>query len=136
MVPMYRIITIEREYGSGGGDIARKLAERLNWKLWDNALTEEIAKLANVDASTVQSCDERVHGTFYRLARVFWRGSYERSMPIANTFDADDMVRLVEQVLREAAEAGNCIFVGRGAPYFLRNRRDTFHVFLYAPRAE
>jgi cytidylate kinase len=39
-------------------------------------------------------------------------------------------------VLRQSAEAGNCIFVGRGAPYFLRDRSDALHVFLYAPRAE
>lgn len=133
---MYRIITIEREYGCGGGEIARELAERLGWKLWDNSLTAEIAKLANVDPATVCACDERVDGAFYRMAKAFWRGSYERGMPMDRTFDADDMVELVEHVLQNAAKSGNCIFVGRGAPYFLRERSDTFHVFLYAPRAE
>ena len=132
---MYRIITVEREYGSGAGDIARELAARLGWKLWDNAVTEEIAKLANVDPATVRRCDERVDSTFHRLAKVFWRGSYERSMS-TTTFDADDMVPLVQQVLQNAADRENCVFVGRGAPYFLRERGDAFHVFLYAPRAE
>ena len=133
---MYRTITVEREFGCGAGEIAGLLARRLNWKLWDRALTEEIAKLADVDCSTVESCDERVDSTFYRLARVFWRGSYERTSPLASTFDSDCMVPLVQKTLQQAAEEGNSVIVGRGAPYFLRDRSDTFHIFLYAPRAE
>ena len=46
---MFRLITIEREYGCGGGAIAAQLAHRLNWQLWDRRLTEEIARLANVE---------------------------------------------------------------------------------------
>ena len=133
---MYRVITVEREFGSGAGEIAESIARQLGWKLWDHALTEEIAKQANVDCSTVERCDERVDSTFYRLARVFWRGSYERSTPVGDTFDADCMVDMVQKVLQKAAEEGNCVIVGRGAPYFLRERCDAFHVFLYAPRAE
>ena len=133
---MYRIITIEREYGCGAGEIAERLARQLGWTLWDHALTEEIAKIAQVDCTAVERCDERVDSRFYRLAKVFWRGSYERSTPLAETFDADCMVTMVQQVLQKAAEAGNCVIVGRGAPYFLRERSDAFHVFLYAPRAE
>jgi cytidylate kinase len=127
---------VEREYGCGAGEIAKNLARHLGWKLWDYELTEEIAKQANVDCSTVARCDERVDSRFYRLARVFWRGSYERSTHLADTFDADCMVEMVQQVLQRAAQEGNCVIVGRGAPYFLRERCDAFHVFLYAPREE
>lgn len=133
---MYRVITVEREYGCGAGQIAEKLAGQLGWRLWDHSLTEEIAKQANVDCSAVERCDERIDGTFYRLARTFWRGSYERSSHLSDTFDADCMVEMVQQVLQGAAQEGNCVIVGRGAPYFLRERCDAFHVFLYAPRAE
>jgi cytidylate kinase len=52
------------------------------------------------------------------------------------TFDPDRMVHVGEQVMHQIAEKGNSIIVGRGAPYFLRDRSDAFHVFLYAPRAE
>ena len=45
---MIRIITVEREYGCGGGEIAQRLAEHLGWKLWDQLLTEEIARLARI----------------------------------------------------------------------------------------
>jgi cytidylate kinase len=135
---VYRIITVEREYGSGGGIIAEKLARQLGWTLWDAALTQEIAKLAHVESSAVQACDERLDSRLYRLSKVFWRGSYERSLPVGGSgaFDTDRMVAMVKQVVTEAAEKGNCVVVGRGAPYFLRQRADAFHVFLYAPRAE
>jgi cytidylate kinase len=134
---MFRLITIEREYGCGGGAIAAELAQRLGWKLWDRLLTEEIARLAGVELSAVSRCEERMDSSFYRLAKTFWRGSYERSSSLAHqTFDADRMVSLMEQIAPRIAQEGNAIVVGRGAPYFLREHPDAFHVFLYAPRAE
>ena len=134
---MFRLITIEREYGCGGGDIAAELANRLGWNLWDRRLTEEIARLANVDLSAVSRCEERMDSSFYRLAKVFWRGSYERSSGLGNqAFDADRMVSLMEEIAPKIAREGNAVVVGRGAPYFLREQPDAFHVFLYAPRAE
>jgi cytidylate kinase len=135
---MFRVITVEREYGCGGADIAAAIAHKLGWKLWDHELTEEIAKLAHVDASAVARCDERVDSSFHRLAKIFWRGSYERSMPLGSTqaFDADRFVSIGKQVTEKAAREGNCVIVGRGAPYFLREFPDVFHVFLYASRAE
>ncbi len=136
---MFRVITVEREFGSGAAEIAHELASRLDWKLWDHALTEEIAKVARVDCSAVMCCEERRDSTFHRLAKTFWRGSYERSMPLehgSEPFDADRFVSIGKEVMTRAATAGNCVIVGRGAPYFLRERPDAFHVFLYAPRLE
>jgi cytidylate kinase len=134
---MFRIITIEREYGCGGGAIARQLAEHLGWELWDRRLTEEIARLANVDCSAVMRCDERVDSRLHRLAKAFWRGSYERSSRVEDqVFDADCMVSMMEQIAPRIAQEGNAVVVGRGAPFFLREQGDAFHVFLYAPRAE
>jgi len=135
---MYRVITIEREFGSGAAEIAASLADHLHWKLWDLALTQEIANVAQVDPSAVMCCDERRDGRFHRLAKTFWRGSYQRSMELntAAPFDTDRFVAISEQVMRKVASAGDCVIVGRGAPYFLRERPDVFHVFLYAPRTE
>jgi cytidylate kinase len=135
---MYRIITIEREYGSGGGEIGCELAKQLGWTLWDRALTEEIAKVANVECSTVERCEERVDSTFQSLVKIFWRGSHERSIPLPGTepFDTDRFVAVGQQVMEKVGDTGNCVIVGRGAPYFLRLRPDAFHVFLYAPHTE
>ena len=135
---MFRILTIEREYGSGGGEIASEMARLLGWKLWDQALTEEIAKVANVDRSAVERCSERANSTFQRLVKTFWRGSYERSATLAGSepFDTDRFVTVGKQVMEKVAQMGRCVIVGRGAPYFLREHPDAFHVFLYAPHSE
>lgn len=135
---MIRIITVEREYGAGGGAIAKKLVQRLGWKLWDQALTREIARVANVDPTVVERMDERCDSMFQRLMKVFMRGSMERSLPLGDigSFDADSMVQLMERVISGVARTGNCVIVGRGAPYLLRGRPDAFHVFIYAPLEE
>ena len=134
---MFRLITIEREYGCGAGAIAAQLAQRLGWSVWDKRLTEEIARLANVDASAVKRCDERMDSRLYRLAKTFWRGSHERSSQVAgDVFDTDRMMSMMAQITTRISKEGNAVVVGRGAPFFLRDHPDAFHVFLYAPRAE
>src|SRR6202167_6345934 len=134
-----RTITVEREYGSGGALIARRLAEELGWKLWDEELTAEIARIAKVDPKAARQCDERVDPLVYRLFKVFARGSYERALPLegtASSFDTDQMVEVLRKVVEDVASRGNCVIVGRGSPYILRNRPDAFHVFVYAPDDE
>ena len=130
-----RIITVEREYGSGGAAIAQALAEKLHWSLWDRDLTAEIARVAKVGEHAALRCDERVDTFLYRLFKVYARGSYERSLPVGErtSFDADAMVETLQQVIESVASRGNSVIVGRGSAYFLRNRPDTFHVFTYAP---
>jgi cytidylate kinase len=134
---MINIITIEREYGCGGGEIARLLANRLGWKLWDQRLTEEIARLANCPKAVVQEREERNDPLYYRLFKSFLRGSYEGSInaPKLNLVDSETILRITKRVVEHAAENGNCVIVGRGSQQFLKNRPDTLRVFLYAPRA-
>jgi cytidylate kinase len=133
-----RIITVEREYGSGGAAIAQALAQRLGWKLWDRDLTEEIARVANVDHRAALRCDERCDTLLYRLFKVYARGSYERALPLGERagFDADQMVEVLQKVIEDVASRGKSVIVGRGSAYFLRNRRDAFHIFTYAPVEE
>ncbi len=133
-----RIITVEREYGSGGAAIAQRLAERLGWKLWDQDLTAEIARVAHVDQEAAQRCDMHVDPLLYRLFKVFARGSYERSLPLGEMqmMGADHMIATLRRVVEDAASGGNCVIVGRGSPYILRGRNDAFHVFVYAPVEE
>ena len=136
MPTAYNVITIEREYGAGGTVIAEKLAKRLGWKLYDQALTADIARIAQVDPEVVARCDEQIEPLLYRLAKVFWRGSYERMLPLPDDriFDTDAMVSLAQRLIEDVADEGHCVIVGRGSPYILRNRDDHFSVFLYAPR--
>src|ERR1700686_769160 len=135
---MIKIITIEREYGSGGGEIAKLLATRLGWKLWDQLLTEEIARLANCPKAVVEVREERTDPLYYRLFKSFLRGSYEGSInaPKLNLVDSETILRITRRVVEHAAERGNCVIVGRGSQQFLKNRPDTMRVFLYAPRED
>lgn len=133
-----RVITVEREYGSGGAAIAQQLADSLGWKLWDQDLTAEIARVANVDHEKAQRCDMHVDPFLYRLFRVFARGSYERALPLSESvnLDTDHLVSTLQNVVLDVASRGACVIVGRGSPYILRNRPDAFHVFVYAPLEE
>jgi len=131
-----KIITIEREYGCGGGEIAQRLADRLGWKLWDQRLTEEIARLAECPKAVVEVREERTDPLYYRLLKSFLRGSYEGSINAhkLKLVDSESILKLTERVVQHAAKSGNSVIVGRGAQHFLRNRPDTLRVFLYAPR--
>jgi cytidylate kinase len=138
-----RVVTMEREYGSGGGQIATLLGRRLGWTVWDQALTTEVSRLAHerpVSATPrglVRA--ERPDPLLYRLAKVFARGSYERSMPLEVTGESNDaerIVQLVTQVVERVGAAGRAVIVGRGAAYILREHPEAFHVFVYAPYQE
>lgn len=135
---MIKIVTIEREYGCGGGEIAQQLAQHLGWKLWDHLLTEEIARLANCPKAEVECREERQDPLYYRLFKSFLRGSYEGSINAhkLNLVDSECIVKFTEQVVVHAATTGNCVMVGRGSQHFLRDRQDTLRVFLYAPRED
>jgi len=132
---MIRVITIEREYGSGGADIAKRIASRLGWKLWDQLLTNEIARLMECECRVVEEHEEKRDPLHYRLLKAFMRGSYEGSQnaPRLKIADTDCIREVTERVVKGAAEAGECVIVGRGSAYYLQNRRDAFHVFVYAP---
>jgi cytidylate kinase len=133
---MIKIITVEREYGCGGGEIAQLLATQLGWKLWDQLLTEEIARLANCPKAVVQVREERNDPLYYRLFKSFLRGSYEGSLNAhkLNVVDSESILKITERVVLHVARTGNSVIVGRGSQHFLRNRSDALRLFLYAPR--
>ncbi|MGB2625617.1 MAG: cytidylate kinase-like family protein [Candidatus Acidiferrum sp.] len=133
---MIRIITIEREYGSGGGEIAQRLATHLGWKLWDQALTEEIARRAECPKIAVEVREERNDPLYYRLFKSFLRGSYEGSLNAhkLKVLDSESIAQITQQILDKVVKEGNSVIVGRGSQHFLRNREDTLRIFLYAPK--
>lgn len=133
---MIKIITIEREYGCGGGEIAQLLAKQLGWKLWDQLLTEEIARLAECPKSVVEVREERTDPLYYRLFKSFLRGSYEGSINAhkLKLVDSESILKFTQRVVEHAAKRGNSVIVGRGSQQFLKSRSDTLRIFLYAPR--
>jgi cytidylate kinase len=131
---MTNVITIEREYGAGAGAIARSLAHRLGWSLWDRELSAEIAKQLHCDVDSVEDREEKLDPAFYRLVKVFMRGSYEESYGgNLALLDAESLAQFFEKLIKDVASRGNCVIVGRAAPWCLRDRPNTLNVFLYAP---
>lgn len=135
---MIKIITIEREYGSGGGEIAQLLAKHLGWKLWDQLLTEEIARLAECPKAVVERREERTDPLYYRLFKSFLRGSYEGSINAhkLKVVDSESILKYTQLVVQHAAKRGNSVIVGRGSQHFLKQRSDALRIFLYAPRED
>ena len=135
---MIKVLTVEREYGSGAAEIAQKLAERLGWKLWDQLLTDEIARHMECDRRHVEHQEERKDPLHYRLFKAFLRGSFEGSQnaPRMKIADAEGIRTITEKLVRQVASEGNCVIVGRGSAYYLRDLPDSFHVFIFAPFEE
>ena len=131
---MVSVITISREFGSGGSEIARILAERLEWKLIDDPLVAEIAKRANVSHDLALRYDECVDPWFHRMFKALWQGGYEGvvSHGRLDAFDAEAMAGLWTRVIRESAHLGHCVIVGRGAQCLLQGRQDVFRVSVFA----
>jgi cytidylate kinase len=136
---MFRVLTVAREYGSGGGLIARKIAERIGWDLLDKALVERIARIAQVDPELAQQYDEHVDSWVHRASRRgLWHGAFEgvAAVPDTEVFDAETMAMLGRDLITEAYSRGNCVIVGRGGQCVLQDQKDVLHVFIYAPWPE
>lgn len=134
---MIQAITIEREFGCGGAEIAILLSQRLGWKLWDEALTLEIARLTQSSPDVVKTMEWKRDPAVYRVFSSFLRGAFEGGLPPTNRLallDAGRIAAVSEQAVNRAVADGPSVIVGRGSQYFLRNREDVFRVFLYASR--
>ena len=134
---MIRAVTIEREFGCGGSEIAAKLAELLGWKLWDHELTQEIARLTNSTPQVVAQREWKNDPTVHRVFTSFLRGAFEGALPPTDRLELLDARRIAavsEQAVNHALSGGPCVIVGRGSQYFLRSRKDVFRAFLYASR--
>jgi len=134
---MIQAITIEREFGSGGSEIAAKVAELLGWKLWDHELTEEIARLTHSTPQAVEQREWKNDPAVYRVFKSFLRGAFEGGLPPTDRLELLDARRIAtvsELAVNHAVSNGPCVIVGRGSQYFLRDRKDVFRTFLYASR--
>jgi cytidylate kinase len=135
----YRVLTVNREFGSGGGRIAQKIAEDLGWKLLDKDIIDAIAYAAHVDPSVVQRYDEHVESWLRRLNQQAMRSAaLAAGLEMRNTtvFDAEEMVKISQKIIEQAHVEGNCVIVGRGSQCVLQHKPDAYHVFIYAPHKE
>ncbi len=94
-----RVITVEREYGSGGGEFAHDLAARLGWRLLDSELLTEAAKTACIPAEAVAQYDDRLDPWYYRYGKVFWHDQLYSATTLSDdqVFDCERMYALIKK---------------------------------------
>ncbi|HET7188193.1 MAG TPA: cytidylate kinase-like family protein [Gemmatimonadaceae bacterium] len=133
------VITISRQYGSGGSEVAERVARALGWALYDNAVVEEVAQRLRMTPAEVSAREERVPSLVERMATAMALGAPEM-MPMVGDLAAqpseERMVLMTRQVIEDAVRAGPVVLVGRGAQCMLASRTDALHVFCYAPVEE
>lgn len=132
------VITISRQYGSGGSEVAERVAEALGWELLDNAIVDAVAARLEMSAEEVEAREERVPSLVERLASAMTLGSPEMLITGEHPLGApseEQIVTTTAQIVDEAVARGNVVLVGRGAQSQLAEREDAFHVFCYAPRS-
>ena len=116
------IISIGRQHGSGGREIARLLAQELGIKCYDKEIVDEAAKHSDFSRDLINAYDEKRMSAFMLHAGGYGLNeNFRLNMQVVSAqFDA----------IREIASKGDCIFVGRCADYILRDRRDLVSVFI------
>ncbi len=127
---MIRVVTVAREYGSGGGQIAALAARRLGWDLVDKSLINSVAEKIRVGEHVVGQIQGRGSWWMERIARAVW---LETGGTAVDLVDAENVHQLTVEAIREAGERGDCVIVGRGGQCVLREREDALHVFVFAP---
>ncbi len=130
-----RVVTISREYGSGGGEIAARLAAQLGWELIDHDVVARVAEQLGVSLAAAEAHDERPESRADRVLASL--RALEFNLPTAQDvpplLEPRDYAEALAQVVRGAAAAGNVVIVGRAAQVLLRERRDTLHARIVAP---
>jgi cytidylate kinase len=135
----YRLLTVNREFGSGGGRIAQTIAENLGWKLLDKDIIDAIAYAAHVDPRAVLRYDEHVDSWLRRLNQQTMRSAaLAAGLELRDNaiFDAQAMVKISQKIIEQAYADGNCVIVGRGSQCILQHKPDAFHAFVYAPHRQ
>ena len=133
------IITVSRMYGSGGSDVAARVARQLGWSLLDNAVVDEVAERLGVSVSEISSREERVPSLAERIASSMTMSAPELALPVIDAsiveLPEERIVAVTQLVMEEAVHQGNAVIVGRGAHCLLADRSHALHVFCYAPMA-
>lgn len=135
----FRALTVNREFGSGGGRIAQSIANNLGWKLLDKDIIDAIAYAAHVDPKVVLRYDEHVESWLRRLNQQAMRSAaLAAGLELRDNavFDAQETVKISQKIIEEAYAEGNCVIVGRGSQCVLQHKPDAFHVFVYAPHRD
>lgn len=131
---MRTVITIARQYGSGGHEIGKKLAEKFEIPFYDKELIALSAQKSGMSKEILQQADERATSSLlYSL--VMGNYSFAGGVPFVNNKPVNDKLFSIQaDIIREAAEKGPCVIVGRCADDILSQRKDVLSIFIYADK--
>ena len=130
------VITVTRLFGSGGSEVARRVAEALGWRLIDGAIVNGIARALRATPTAAQAIDERAPSLAERLADALALGGGEVvSASLATPMPPTEqrIAEVTREVIEKAVARGPVVVVGRGAQAYLAQRTDVLHVHCYAP---
>jgi cytidylate kinase len=135
---MFNVLTIAREYGSGGSEIGRKVAELLGWQCVDKQIIERVAAMGSVEQAWAEHIDERAITWWQRVMKSLRQGGPESyiSGGIELGVDHDMAQQFTARVIQEAANEGNCVIIGRSSGFVLRHSPNVLRLLVYAPMAE
>ena len=132
------LITVTRQYGAGGSQVAELVARTLAWTVIDNEFVDEVARRAGLPAAEVAQREERAPGLLERLARTLAAASPELFITESAISDVERdekaIVRISERIIHEAAAIGRVVLVGRGAQAILALHPDAIHIYLVASK--
>jgi cytidylate kinase len=132
------VVTVSRLYGSGGSEVAAKVAAALGWSLLDNAVVDAVAARLGITPSEVAAREERVPSLVERIVDTMALGSQDWVTPLSASTrgpSEEDLLEVTRHIVEEALARGPLVVVGRGAQSMLAARSDALHVFCYAPRS-
>jgi cytidylate kinase len=135
LVRLMRAVTVSREYGSGGGEIAARLAQRLGWHLVDHEVVVEVARALGISEDEAEAHDEHVDTLVSRIisSLSIVQSSVLAPLPTRLTIDKPAYNEARRRVVEGAVSVGNAVIVGRGAQVLLADRRDVLHAPIIAP---
>jgi len=131
-----RAVTISREYGSGGGEIAVRLAKRLSWQLIDHDIVSRVAKEMGISEREAELHDEQTEGLLSRILnsmRTIDPALMVGTESTAFAADAEAYRRALGKVVSAAVKRGHVVIVGRASQVLLARRRDVLHARIVAP---
>jgi cytidylate kinase len=135
---MFNVLTIAREYGSGGSEIGRKVAELLGWECVDKQIIERVAAMGKVEPSWAEQADEHAIAWWDLVMKSFRRGGPDSYVGEGAELvvDHDTVQAFTASIIQEAAKVGNCVIIGRSAQCVLRSHPHVLRMLVYAPLNE
>lgn len=130
------VITISRQFGAGGLTLGKNIAEMLGYNLIDEQVLQMVAKKARVSQNWVKSVEKEAGGKLQKfITKLVPKGLVDQILDNERGYiDEEIYLDLLDHIICKIADEDNCIILGRGGQFILKDRKDTLHVLLIADK--